>query len=61
MTAAFDQHESGDTEAHLHWVSALLEWYYDPMYDYQLTRKAERVVYRGDASAVRDFLEAQSG
>jgi tRNA 2-selenouridine synthase len=33
----------------------LLEQYYDPMYDYQLGNAAERVVFRGDTTAVRDW------
>ncbi len=45
-------------EDHQPWVEMLLNWYYDPMYDYQLSRKGERIVLRGDWKAVRAFLTA---
>ena len=44
------------TGDHSGWIERLLSWYYDPMYDYQLEKKAERVIFRGDADAVRSFL-----
>ena len=58
MTEAFTRHEAGDANGHLDWISDLLAWYYDPMYDYQLEQKNARVVFRGDAQAVRGFLAA---
>lgn len=45
---------------HLDWVNQLLEWYYDPMYDFQLGKKIHRVVYRGEAAHVRDWINAQA-
>ena len=42
--------------AHEAWIERLLAWYYDPMYDYQLEKKADRVIFRGDADSVRRFL-----
>jgi tRNA 2-selenouridine synthase len=44
------------SERHLAWIGLLLEWYYDPMYDHQLTAKQGRVVLRGDGRTVRDYL-----
>jgi len=41
---------------HLGWIELLLEWYYDPMYDHQLTAKHSRVVARGDTDAIRRYL-----
>ncbi len=59
MQAAFDGHRNGDTDGHTHWVQALLTHYYDPMYDYQLSRNATRIAFRGDRAAVRAWLTAQ--
>ena len=59
MQAAFEAHRSGDTSGHTHWVQALLTHYYDPMYDYQLSRNATRIVFRGDHAAVRTWLAEQ--
>ena len=40
------------------WIGLLLEWYYDPMYDYQLASKHRRVVFRGSVAAVTEYLQA---
>ena len=44
---------------HTRWVSMLLEWYYDPMYDYQLEKKRARVVFTGERQAVCAYLDEQ--
>ena len=41
---------------HAIWLSQLLQYYYDPMYDYQLARKKERVIFQGSKNAVKEFL-----
>ena len=45
--------EHGD---HGPWIERLLEWYYDPMYDYQLSKKLDRVQFRGGSAAMLAFL-----
>ena len=50
LASAFD---GGD---HTRWIGQLLEWYYDPMYDYQLEKKRTRVIFSGDRAAVETFL-----
>ena len=47
---------SGDLEDHKLWIKSLLVDYYDPMYDYQLSRKKHRVVFKGNKNEVLDFL-----
>ncbi len=44
-------------ELHQQWIGRLLRDYYDPMYDYQLKAKADRIVARGDAAELRAYLE----
>ena len=44
---------------HNDWIEHLLSNYYDPMYEYQLKRKRERIVFSGDSVAVRDFLDSK--
>lgn len=41
---------------HEPWIGLLLDWYYDPMYDYQLDAKRRRVVFQGAAEAVSQYL-----
>lgn len=62
MDVALEQqrrHENRDN--HKSWIRILLQEYYDPMYDYQLQRKAERIIFRGDREAVHDYLVQQHG
>ncbi len=50
--------QQDDDVAILHdFVRRLLLEYYDPMYDYQISRKQERVVFRGEREAVLDWLK----
>ncbi len=50
--------EDFDSGQHHNWIEQLLRWYYDPMYDYQLSKKRDRILMQGDHSAVREFLAA---
>ena len=55
---ALAQHaDSGDTEGHRAWIAYLLHEYYDGMYEYQLSKKAERIVFSGDQAAVLEYLD----
>lgn len=45
---------------HDQWVRTLLQRYYDPMYDYQLKGKTERVIFRGGFAEAREFLLTQN-
>ena len=46
----------GYVEKHLFWIENLLNWYYDPMYDFQLSKKQDRVILTGDCSTIEDYL-----
>ncbi len=60
MRAALErQRRADDLAGHRDWITVLLKDYYDPMYDYQLRRKAERIVFRGDREAVSAWLAAR--
>ncbi|KJF97850.1 tRNA 2-selenouridine(34) synthase MnmH [Photobacterium leiognathi] len=50
---------TGSVTEHEAWLAPLLEQYYDPMYTYQLSKKADRIVFRGDYQAVKAWFEAQ--
>jgi len=59
LDSAIAQHrESGDIAAHRDWIRLLLSNYYDPMYDYQLAQKTDRIVFRGDKTAVQQWFES---
>ncbi len=58
MEYAVDKHlNAGDPGDHSAWIHDLLVGYYDPMYDYQLSRKSDRVVFRGNKDAVLEFIK----
>ena len=56
LEAAIAAHERGDNSLHRDWIRPMLECYYDPMYDYQLNKKAGRIVFRGRAGEVREYM-----
>jgi len=49
----------GEQEHHKEWIRILLTGYYDPMYNYQLSQKTDRVVFSGEGEAVLDYLRRQ--
>lgn len=53
------QQVRGDSSGHRLWIGELLRDYYDPMYDYQLSRQQARVVFRGDGDDVLRYLLRQ--
>lgn len=52
------QQASNSSDPHQAWLVPLLKEYYDPMYTYQLSKKAERIIFRGDYQQVGQFLKA---
>ncbi|NRA83147.1 MAG: tRNA 2-selenouridine(34) synthase MnmH [Gammaproteobacteria bacterium] len=57
MTQALATHKnSSDDQEHYQWIAPLLEWYYDPMYSYQIEQKQRRVIFEGDETDAVTFL-----
>lgn len=60
MEAAIDrQLKSGDISGHEAWVEPLLSEYYDPLYNYQLENKPQRLTLRGSYQEVLDWCQQQ--
>ncbi len=59
MNDAINHQQRGDSSGHREWIGSLLADYYDPMYDYQLSKKAERILFRGDETALLEYLSGQ--
>jgi len=53
---AIQQHRDGDSSGHRVWVEVLLRDYYQPMYNYQINQKKERILFRGPSHAVLEYL-----
>ncbi len=51
--------QSSDLSPHQDWIKAMLIDYYDPMYNYQLSQKAARVVFRGTGAEVANWTRQQ--
>ncbi len=61
MTAAFEQQaHDGDLSLHRQWVAALLDQYYDAMYDYQLSQRAGQVLFRGGRDEIVQWVGGAS-
>lgn len=52
--------EQGDAEGFHSVVEKLLVDYYDPMYDYQIQKKMDRVIFKGNAKEVLSYLNDRS-
>lgn len=59
MRDALTAQEQGDLTLHRVWIEQLLTQYYDPMYDYQLSKKLGRVVFQGDRDAICAWFAEQ--
>ena len=62
MTQALSHHKNtGDDQQHYLWIKPLLEWYYDPMYSYQIEKKQQRIIFEGDQQSAIAFLGDYAG
>ncbi|MDD2653360.1 MAG: tRNA 2-selenouridine(34) synthase MnmH, partial [Sulfurimonas sp.] len=50
------QKEDGSLKEHEKWIEYLLREYYDPMYDYQIQKRSERVAFRGNEQEVQEYI-----
>jgi len=50
------QKSTGSCEAHINWIAPILQDYYDPMYQYQLSKKAPRIQFTGTSQEVKEWL-----
>jgi tRNA 2-selenouridine synthase len=56
LESAMDKHENlDDVSGYEVFIELLLSKYYDPMYDYQLNKKLERVTFKGNAKEILDW------
>lgn len=55
------QRKDGSLDPYKIWVEYLLREYYDPMYDYQLQKRTERVVFKGNANEILDLVHHYNG
>lgn len=59
LQSALDEHEAtGETAQYAGFIELLLQQYYDPMYDYQLSRKQSRIMFSGDAAAIVEKVKS---
>ncbi len=56
QSVALTQQLNGQLHFHLDWLRPLLIEYYDPMYQYQLGLKTDRVIFRGNNTQCLAFL-----
>ena len=55
-----EQLSSGNPELHKEWVEILLVEYYDPMYDYQISKRADTVKFRGTEEEIINYISSRS-
>jgi len=60
LTEAIEQQQAtANAEHHKQWIKILLVDYYDPMYDFQLSKKQQRVVFKGQQDEVLAYLKKE--
>jgi tRNA 2-selenouridine synthase len=57
LQQALTEQEKGDSSLHRDWIRMLLDDYYDPMYNYQMTLKKGPVEFRGSAADIKAYLK----
>jgi len=53
------QQSTNNTDLHYDWIRCLLVDYYDPMYDYQIGKKRDRIVFNGTYDEVTAYLKTE--
>ena len=56
MNNALKCQQEGELKRHFDWLVPLVKEYYDPMYDYQLSLKKQRIVFRGSKAQSLAYL-----
>jgi len=57
MQEAINTHRTqNEPRLHREWILSLLVDYYDPMYDYQLSKKIDRMQFKGDKESILEYL-----
>jgi tRNA 2-selenouridine synthase len=57
--AFMTQRKTGSDTLHRIWIEELLVNYYDPMYDYQIAKKGNRILFRGSQQAVLNWCQSR--
>ena len=58
LNSAIQKHlKSDDLSEYVPLIELLLVDYYDPMYNYQISKKKHRIIFQGDSRAVFEYLE----
>lgn len=58
LSHAIQQHQiNNNLQSHKDWIRVLLVDYYDPMYDYQFSKKEHRVIFKGSQDDILSFLK----
>ena len=55
-----EQKRTGDPSSHKEWIKALFTEYYDPMYDWQIDKKRDRVIFQGNQEEILDFIKKRT-
>lgn len=62
LERALSEHYSNHDLTHYEpFIELILTRYYDPMYDYQMRAKQERLVFAGNETAVKEWVASQCG
>jgi len=52
-----EQMKNSSLELYKVWIAYLLNEYYDPMYDYQIQKKASKILFRGNSEKIISYIK----
>ncbi len=55
--AFWEANSEAQEDQHLKWIRLLLERYYDPLYDYNLPKKTDRIQFKGTYQETYEYLK----
>jgi tRNA 2-selenouridine synthase len=61
VESALVRHGANDIQGHKEWIEFLLVHYYDPMYNFQLQQKSDRIVFRGTWEEIAHWHSKKAG
>lgn len=52
-----EQINTGDIDMHRNWIEIMLKDYYDPMYQYQIKKTTNKIIFKGNTKEVYEYLK----
>jgi tRNA 2-selenouridine synthase len=48
--------QQNSEELHKQWIAELLKHYYDPMYSFQIEKKSNKIIFKGNETEIKEYF-----